>query len=92
MLGEINKKQVTLIGFVCEIEEGGRVKGIAISTGYDVYFIEKNEVGEKLHNELENDIEVNGIMTKTPDGEKRILVTDYKVLYTDGEYNLIYDM
>ena len=92
MLSEIDKKQVTLIGFVYEIEEKGRVKGIAISTGHDDYCVEMNEVGEKLRNEVENDIAVTGIMTKDPDGKKRILVTDYKVLYTHGEYNLIYDM
>ena len=92
MLSEIDKKQVTLMGFVYQIEERGWVKGIAISTGDDNYFIEMNEVGEKLCNEVENDVEVTGIMTQDPDGKKRILVSDYKVLYADGEYNLIYDM
>jgi hypothetical protein len=51
-----------------------------------------NEIGAKLRNEAKNDIEVTGIVTQDPDGKKRVLVTDYKVLYTDGEYNLIYDM
>jgi len=92
MLSEIDKKKGTLIGFVYEIEERGRVKGIAISTGDDDYFIEMNEVGEKLRNETKNDIEVTGIVTQDPDGKKRILVSDCKVLYADGEYNLIYDM
>ena len=92
MFNRIDEKQVTLVGFVYEIEERGWVKGIAISTGDDDYFIEMNEMGEKLLNEVENDIEVTGIVTIAPEGDKRILVTDYKVLYKNGEYNLIYDM
>lgn len=92
MFGEIAEKQTTVVGFVYEIEERGWVKGIAISTGDDDYFVEMNEVGEKLRNEIENDIEATGTVTKDPEGKKRILVTDYKLLYKDGEYNLIYDL
>lgn len=88
---EIDQKQVFLIGFVKEIEVRGWGKGIAVSTGVDGYVIEVNEVGDKLRNEVENDIEVTGIVTKEPDGKKRILATDFMALYKAGEYNLIYD-
>jgi hypothetical protein len=92
MFEEIVEKQTIVVGFVYEIEERGWVKGIAISTGDDDYFVETNEVGEKLRNEVENDIEATGTVTIDPNGKKRILVTEYKLLYKDGEYDLISDL
>ena len=92
MFGEIVEKQTVVVGFVYEIEERGWVKGIAISTGDDDYFVEMNEMGEKLRNEVENDIEATGNVTVDPEGKKRMLVTDYKLLYKEGECNLISDL
>lgn len=92
MFGEIVEKQTIVVGFVYEIEERGWVKGIGISTGDDDYFVEMNEMGEKLRNEVENDIEATGTVTVDPDGKKRMLVTDYKLLYKEGEYNLFSDL
>ena len=87
-----NTREVSLTGFVYEVEEGGWVKGIAISTGDEDYIVDKNEWEEKLRNEIENDIQVTGIVTKDPDGKQHIRVTGYELLYKDGEYNLIYSL
>ena len=84
----------TLVGFVYEIEEGGWVKGIAISTGDEDYFVVMNEQGEKLCKEIENDVRVKGYITRYQGGKNRILVTGYEVLqeeFEPGSYNDLYD-
>ena len=88
------QKEDTLIGFVYEIEEGGRFKGIAISTGDIDYFVEMNEQGERLCKEIENDVRVSGYITRYQDVKNRILVTGYEVLqeeFEPGNYNDLYD-
>ena len=80
------EKDVTLIGFVYEIEEKGWVKGIAISTGDEDYVVETNEWFEKLGKEIENDVRVTGFVRSDPNGKKRILVTGYEVLHDEDEY------
>jgi hypothetical protein len=87
-----NTREVSLIGFIYEVEERGWVKGIAISTGDEDYIVDKNEWEEKLRNEIENDVQVTGIVTKDSDGKLHIRVTGYELLYKDGEYNLICSM
>ena len=86
------EKEVSLTGFVYEIEENRMVKGIGISTGDEDYIVEMNEWGEKLCREIENDINVTGIVTRDPSGKRHIRVTGYELLYKDGEYNIIYNL
>jgi hypothetical protein len=86
------EKEVTLIGFVYEIEEKGWVKGIAISTGDENYVVETNEWTEKLEKEIENDVRVTGFVSRDPNGKNRILVTGYEVLYDENEYRTNYNL
>jgi hypothetical protein len=86
------EKQVSLTGFVYEVIENRIIKGIGISTGDEYYVVEMNEWGEKLSREIENDVQVTGIVTRDPTGKNHILVTGYELLYKDGEYNIIYNM
>ena len=84
------EKEIKLIGFVYEIEDRGIVKGVAISTGDEDYIVEMDEWGNKLRQEIENDVEVTGIVTKNPDGKNHIFITGYQVLpeeFEPGNYN-----
>jgi hypothetical protein len=88
------RKEVTLIGFVYEIEDGSWIKGVGISTGYESYIVEMNQMGEALIKETENDVRVSGYISKGPDCQNRILVTDYKVLkdeFNTDSYNDLVD-
>jgi len=84
------EKEVTLIGFVYEMEDKGWVKGIAISTGDEDYVVDPNEWIEKLGKEIENDVRVTGFVTRDPNGKNRIHVTGFVVLHDDyqNNYNL----
>ena len=62
----LEEKIVTLIGFVYEV--GGKEQ-VTISTGYEDYFVEMNEMGEELFKEIENDVKLTGIVTKDQDGK-----------------------
>ena len=79
------RKEVTLIGFIYEIEDRSWTKGIGISTGYESYIVEMNQMGEALSKEAENDVRVTGYISTGLDGQNRISVTAYEVL-TD-EFN-----
>ncbi|MBW2443225.1 MAG: hypothetical protein JRH12_22325 [Deltaproteobacteria bacterium] len=88
------REEVTLIGFVYEIEEGRWVTGIGISTGDESYIVEKNQMGEALSKEVENDVRVSGYISKGLDGQNRILVTAYEVLadeFNPDTYNDLLD-
>jgi hypothetical protein len=74
------REEVTLIGFVYEIEDRSWVTGIGISTGDEAYIVEMNPVGEALSKEVENDVRVSGYISKGLDGQNRIVVTAYEVL------------
>ncbi|UCD78046.1 MAG: hypothetical protein JSW26_21950 [Desulfobacterales bacterium] len=81
------ENEVTLVGFVYEIEERGWVKGIAISTGDEDYVVETNEWLEKLGKEIENDVRVTGFVSRDAKGKNRILVTGYEVLHDEDDYS-----
>ena len=74
------RKEITLIGFVYEIEEGSWVTGVGISTGDESYIVQMNAIGEALGKEVENDVRVTGYISKGPDDQNRIQVTGYEVL------------
>ena len=86
------ENEVTLIGFVYEIEERGWVKGIAISTGDEDYVVETNEWLEKLGKEVENDVRVTGFVSRDAQGKNRILVTGYEVLHDEDDYRSNYSL
>ena len=86
------EKELTLIGFVHEIEEKGWVKGIAISTGDEDYVIETNEWVEKLSKEIENDVRVTGFVSRDATGKNHILVTGYEVLHDENDYRGNYNL
>ena len=90
--GNLARKEVTLIGFVYEIEEGTWTTGIGISTGDEAYIVEKNPMGEALRKEVENDVQVTGYTSTGPDGKNRILVTGYEVLQDEYQADSYQDL
>ncbi len=82
----IAEKEVTLVGFVHEIDEKGRANGIAICTGEEDYEVETNEWHEKLSREIENDVRLTGFISGEADGKNRILVSGYEVLHDGDDY------
>ncbi|UCF93321.1 MAG: hypothetical protein JSW39_03935 [Desulfobacterales bacterium] len=91
MDAKLEEQEVTLVGFVYELEERGEVRGVAISTGEEDYLVEMNEQGKKLLKEIENDVEVTGIVTKGANGKNRITVKGFEVLHLEDAYNDNYD-
>ena len=86
------EKEITLVGFIYEIEEKGWVKGIALCTGDEDYVVETNEWIEKLSKEIENDVRVTGFVNRDSNGKNRIRVTGYEVLRDADEYRSNYDL
>lgn len=94
MFINIAEQEVTLVGFVHEIDEKVRANGIAICTGEEDYEVETNEWHEKLSKEIENDVRVTGFISGVAEGKNRILVSGYEVLYDGDDYKsnyLLYD-
>ena len=87
MFSDRDENEITLIGFVYEIEENGWVKGIAISTGDEDYTVELKGLGQELTKKIEDDVRVTGYVRRDPNGKNRIRVTSYEVLHEESAYN-----
>lgn len=93
-INNIAEKEVTLIGFVHEIDGKGRANGIAICTGEEDYEVETNEWHEKLSREIENDVRLTGFISGDAEGKNRILVSGYEVIHDGDDYKsdyILYD-
>ena len=77
-------KEMTIVGVVEEIEEEDG-NGVIIATDDDDYVVELNKQGKRLSQEVDMDVEVTGIITKSGDGTKRITVTKFEVLESDDD-------
>jgi hypothetical protein len=58
---------------------------VIIATDDDDYVVELNKQGKRLSQEIDMDVEVTGIVTKSEDGTKRITVTKFEVLESDDD-------
>lgn len=79
------KKEVTLVGYICPIEEDDEVVGIEISTDDDNYLVELNKQGKQLFNHLDEDVEVKGIVEKDEDDNYKITVSSFEVLESEDD-------
>jgi hypothetical protein len=77
-------KEITIVGVVAENEEENGT-GVIIATDDDDYVVELNKQGKRLSQEIDMDVEVTGIVTKSEDGTKRITVTKFEVLESDDD-------
>lgn len=87
-MGQKNKKshkEITIIGFVREIEDYGKLYRVGIAVGDDIYVVKLNAEGINLLYEVGNKVEVTGIISKTKDGLRRIDVSAYEVYEMDED-------
>lgn len=80
-------KEMTVVGFVREIEDDDDVLGLEISTDEDDYVVELNKEGKKLFDLVDRDIEATGIVTEDEDGLARITISSFEVLETEDDYD-----
>lgn len=80
-----NKKEVTIIGFVREIEGSGKSYRVGIASGDDLYQVKLTQEGRDLLYEVGNKVEVTGAVGRTKDGVCRIDVTNYEVYEMDED-------
>ena len=58
-------REITLTGFVEEFELEDGEMGLQLDDGDDVYLIVMDDIGDKLHRYVDEEIDVTGILTKT---------------------------
>jgi hypothetical protein len=80
-----NNKEITIIGIVREIEENWKAYRVGIATENGKYMVGMNEEGKNLQYEVGNKVEATGIITRTKDGLRRIVVTGYEVYEMDED-------
>ncbi|HIJ56094.1 MAG TPA: hypothetical protein HPQ03_08205 [Deltaproteobacteria bacterium] len=84
---------VTIVGYIDPIDEDDHEAGAMISTeNNEEYMVEINKQSRKLLDFIGEEVKVQGAVTETEDGEKRILITkfeiiDYEETYEDDTYN-----
>ena len=81
----MDHNEVTIIGFVREIQDRGKSYRVGIAVGDEIYMVTLNEEGKNLLYEVGNKVEATGIITKTKDGCCRIDVSGYEVYEMDEE-------
>ena len=81
-----NHKEITIIGFVKEIEEYGKLYRVGIASGDEIYVVKLNAEGINLLYEVGNKVKATGIISKTKEGLCRIDVSGYEVYEMDEDY------
>jgi len=71
------ENEVTLTAFVYEIQGKEQV---AVSTGEEDYWVVMDETGKKLLKEIENDVNLTGIVSKDQNGKRWVRVIGFDVL------------
>jgi vacuolar-type H+-ATPase subunit E/Vma4 len=79
------KKEITIIGFVKEIDNNWKSGRIGISAGNEFFAVKANEEGKNLLYEVGNKVEATGIISRTKDGRLQINVTGYEVFEMDED-------
>jgi len=74
-----SNKEITIIGIVREIEDNWKSCRVGIATENGSYVVRMNEEGKNLQYEIGNKVEATGIISRTKDGVRRIMVTGYEV-------------
>ena len=75
----LEKKEITIIGFVKEMGDYRKSGRIGIFAGNDFYAVIPNEEGNNLLYEVGNKVEASGYISRTKDVSRRIEVTGYEV-------------
>ena len=82
-------KELTITGQVIatdwDLNDG--VNEISIETEDDEYVVEDNSLWEDLFDNLDEEVEVTGVITEDGDATKYIMVTSYKLLESDDDYD-----
>jgi hypothetical protein len=81
-----NHKERTIIGFVREIEDYGKLYRVGIASGFEIYVVKLNAEGINLLYEVGNKVKATGIISKTKEGLCRIDVSGYEVYEMDEDY------
>ncbi|MBF0118198.1 MAG: hypothetical protein HQK79_05130 [Desulfobacterales bacterium] len=81
------EKEITITGYVTEIEEDDEIVGVRIITDDDDdYVVELNNVGKRLLDLIDEEIRANGIIKKEKGGVKKITISDFEVIeYEDDD-------
>ena len=79
------KREITIIGFVKEIDNCWKSGRIGISAGDEFYAVKPNGEGNNLVYEVGNMVEATGVVSKTKDGRRQFNVTGYEVFEMDED-------
>mgnify|MGYP006974246866 FL=1 len=82
---EMDHNEVTIIGFVREIQDRGKSYRVGIAVGDEIYMVTLNEEGKNLLYEVGNKVEATGFISKTKNGLCRIDVSVYEVYEMDED-------
>jgi hypothetical protein len=82
---EMDHNEVTIIGFVREIQDRGKSYRVGIAVGDEIYMVTLNDEGKNLLYEVGNKVEATGFISKTKNGLCRIDVSVYEVYEMDED-------
>ena len=82
------EKEITLNGYVEEIDLGNGRAGIVIDNGDDEYVVVMDKIGKKLLDHVDEEVEVHGLVTRK-DGELLLKVARFEPVdyFCDDDYD-----
>ena len=81
-------KEVTITGFIDEIELKDGETGLEVDDGDDVYTIKMDDIGTQLLEYVDEEVDITGLVTKTK-GKRELKVTKFQPTddYDDEDYD-----
>jgi hypothetical protein len=82
------EKEITLSGYVGEIDLGNGRSGIIFDDGYDEYVVVMDRIGKRLLDHVDEEVEVNGTVTRK-DGDLVLKVSRFEAVdyYCDEDFD-----
>ncbi len=77
-------REVTITGFIEEIELEDGETGLQLDDGDQVYLVTMDKIGRKLQHHIDEEVDVTGLITQTS-GDREIKVNRFRL--TDDYYD-----
>ncbi len=84
----MGEDETTITGYVLAAEWGpdDDVTAVRIETEDEEYHVIADDIGQRLYDLLDCEVEVTGLVEGEKDGTKSIAVTSYEVISEDTDY------
>ena len=82
---KLNKKDVTVSGYLEEIELEDGNPGLLIDDGDDDYYVVMDKIGKQMLDHIDEEVEASGVLSKNR-GELSLKVNNFRLIDFDEDF------